>query len=87
MSSERAGERALRDDELARLAAVLVEGPATVVVVHGLRTRAARAWVTGGLPRFGAAVVELGLSPGDLRASATRRNWSGSWTGSGSGRA
>jgi len=67
VSSERAGERALRDDELARLAAVLVEGPATVVVVHGLRTRAARAWVTGGLPRFGAAVVELGLSPGDLR--------------------
>jgi GNAT superfamily N-acetyltransferase len=67
MSGEWPDVWALREDELARLAAVLVEGPATVAVVHGLRTRAAQAWVTGGLPRFGAAVVELGLSPGDLQ--------------------
>jgi GNAT superfamily N-acetyltransferase len=67
MRGERPDARALREDELARLAAALVEGPATVAVVHGLRTQTARAWITGGLPRFGAAVVELGLSPGDLQ--------------------
>jgi ribosomal protein S18 acetylase RimI-like enzyme len=66
MSAERPDVWVLREDELARLPAALVEGPATVAVVHGLRTRAAQAWVTGGLPRFSAAVVELGLSPGDL---------------------
>lgn len=67
MRGERPDVRALGEEELARLAAVLVEGPTTVVVVHGLKTRAARAWITGELPRFGAAVVELGLSPGDLQ--------------------
>jgi hypothetical protein len=70
-SRDTSGERpevwALRKDELVWLAAALVEGPTTVAVVHGLRTRAAQAWVTGGRPRFGAAVVELGLSPGDLQ--------------------
>jgi hypothetical protein len=66
MSGERPEVWVLREDELAQLAAALVEGPATMAVVHGLRTRAARAWITGGLPRFGAAVVELRLSPGDL---------------------
>jgi len=66
MSAERPDVWVLREDELARLPAALVEGPATVAVVHGLRTRAAQAWVMGGLPRFSAAVVELGLSPGDL---------------------
>jgi hypothetical protein len=66
MDGERPDVWVVREDELARLAAALVEGPATVTVVYGLRTRAAQAWVTGRLPRFGATVVELGLSPGDL---------------------